>query len=84
MPTYHYKCENCDYEVFLCQKFSDAPLKKCPECTKHSLCKIISGGLGFFARKDPTTLGQLRDKNHKKFGRQKVLENAIEKGWVKE
>lgn len=46
MPTYEYKCSNCgyDYEVF--QSIKAEPLKKCPNCGKNKLKKIISGGVG--------------------------------------
>ena len=32
MPTYDYKCENCDHMFEYFQAMSDLPLKKCPEC----------------------------------------------------
>ena len=46
MPTYDYICNNCEkmYEYF--QSMSDAPKKKCPECKKNSLRRVISGGTG--------------------------------------
>ena len=42
MPIYDYKCSKCDYEFELIQKFSDDPVKKCPECFKNSVSKMIS------------------------------------------
>ncbi len=32
MPTYAYRCTNCAHEFEAFQKFSDDPLKECPEC----------------------------------------------------
>lgn len=32
MPLYEYGCENCGKITEVMQKFSDAPLEKCPEC----------------------------------------------------
>lgn len=32
MPTYAYRCTNCAHEFEAVQKFSDDPLKECPEC----------------------------------------------------
>ena len=46
MPTYDYICNDCEkmYEYF--QSMSDVPMKKCPECKKNSLRRVISGGTG--------------------------------------
>ncbi len=46
MPTYDYICNDCEkvYEYF--QSMSDDPIKKCPECKKNSLRRVISGGTG--------------------------------------
>jgi len=45
MPTYEYKCKNCEevFEIF--QKMTDAPLRDCPVCG-GVLSKVISGGIG--------------------------------------
>ena len=45
MPTYEYECDNCNktFEVF--QKITDAPLKKCPKCSKK-ISRLIGGGSG--------------------------------------
>jgi putative FmdB family regulatory protein len=32
MPLYEYKCEKCGHRFEKIQKFSDKPVKKCPEC----------------------------------------------------
>lgn len=42
MPTYQYKCNNCDcyFEEF--QKITDEALKTCPKCGKDSLERLIS------------------------------------------
>lgn len=32
MPTYTYRCKNCDHEFDVRQRMTDAPLKVCPEC----------------------------------------------------
>ena len=42
MPIYEYKCSECEHELEVIQRFSDDPLKKCPECNKNSLNKLIS------------------------------------------
>jgi putative FmdB family regulatory protein len=42
MPFYEYQCKACGAEVEVLQKISDAPLKKCPECGKSQLVKLVS------------------------------------------
>src|SRR5262244_288040 len=32
MPLYEYKCKKCGHRFEKIQKFSDKPVKKCPEC----------------------------------------------------
>jgi len=32
MPLYEYLCKKCGHRFERIQKFSDAPVKKCPEC----------------------------------------------------
>lgn len=55
MPIYTYRCENCGVQFERNQKFSDAPLTRCPECGKKSLRKvytpvgIVFKGPGFYA-----------------------------------
>ena len=55
MPIYTYRCESCGVQFERNQKFSDAPLTRCPECGKKSLRKvytpvgIVFKGSGFYA-----------------------------------
>ena len=42
MPFYEYQCSACNAHVEVLQKISDAPLKKCPECGKKKLARLIS------------------------------------------
>ena len=55
MPVYVYHCDSCGFQFEQQQKFSDNPLKKCPECSKNSLHKvytpvgIIYKGSGFYS-----------------------------------
>jgi putative FmdB family regulatory protein len=46
MPFYEYKCSNCGFELEELQKMSDEPLKKCPECGKNTLQKLLGTGGG--------------------------------------
>jgi putative FmdB family regulatory protein len=42
MPFYEYQCRACGAQVEVLQKVTDAPLKKCPECGKSQLTKLVS------------------------------------------
>ena len=42
MPFYEYQCRACGALTEVLQKISDAALKKCPECGKNQLTKLIS------------------------------------------
>ena len=44
MPTYDYHCTNCDHEFELFQSMSDGVKKKCPECGKMALERLIGTG----------------------------------------
>ncbi len=42
MPLYEYRCKKCGHEFEKIQKFSDAPIKKCPKCGKKAVEKLLS------------------------------------------
>lgn len=46
MPTYEYRCRFCHRVSDAFQRMSDAPLVKCPYCSKEGLERIVSGGAG--------------------------------------
>ena len=56
MPVYVYHCDNCGNQFEKNQRFSDEPLKICPECGKKALHKVITApvsviykGSGFYS-----------------------------------
>lgn len=55
MPVYSYRCNNCGVQFDRHQKFSEEPLKICPECGKPELRKlyqpvgIVFKGSGFYS-----------------------------------
>jgi putative FmdB family regulatory protein len=42
MPIYEYQCQKCHHHLEALQKFSDKPLRECPECGKHTLLRLVS------------------------------------------
>lgn len=47
MPTYEYICDACEHELEEFQSITAKPLKKCPECGKPKLRRLIGTGAGF-------------------------------------
>ncbi len=46
MPTYDYACTHCNHKFEVLQSITAAPLRKCPECGRRSLRRLIGGGAG--------------------------------------
>jgi putative FmdB family regulatory protein len=44
MPTYDYLCDGCGHQFELFQSIKDDPEKKCPECAKPKLRRLIGAG----------------------------------------
>lgn len=42
MPIYEYQCKNCDYYFEELQSFNDKSVKKCPNCKKNKVERLIS------------------------------------------
>jgi putative FmdB family regulatory protein len=54
MPTYQYRCTECDAELEVVQKFSDDALTICPECDGrlrkvYNAVGVVFKGSGFYA-----------------------------------
>lgn len=46
MPTYAYRCEACGHRFEEFQSIMADALRKCPECGKPALQRLIGGGAG--------------------------------------
>jgi putative FmdB family regulatory protein len=46
VPTYEYKCTACGYAFERFQSIKAAPIKKCPECGKSKVKRLIGMGAG--------------------------------------
>ena len=42
MPIYEYECKACGYIFDEMQNFKDKPIKKCPQCKKNKVQRLIS------------------------------------------
>ena len=46
MPTYEYKCNACGHTFEKFQSITADPVKKCPQCGKLKVKRLISAGAG--------------------------------------
>ncbi len=74
MPLYTYQCDNCGVQFEQMQKFTDKPIKRCPECNKSSVRRVIQPagiifkGSGWYKtdnRSSPSSSSSSTSKNSK-------------------
>lgn len=79
MPTYNYKCTNCDKRFTQLQAMSDKPIEKCGNCSGQ-VRRIISGGTGMIFKGEGFYLTDYaRKKNGVKNGDSKPEKQAKQK-----
>ena len=66
MITYDYECSSCDHSFSISQSIKDDALSKCPECKKKKLQRVILEAPIAFVMGEPTTVGQMADRNRSK------------------
>lgn len=64
MPTYDYRCNACGHVFEEFQMMSEAELKKCPECKKNKLERLIGAGAGFLFKGSGYYLTDYRSKSY--------------------
>ena len=70
MPTYSYACTACEHHFDTVQKFTDASLTDCPECSGRlrklfSSVGIVFKGSGFYRTDSRTSSSDKPDSNGK-------------------
>ena len=50
MPTYEYVCDRCEHRFELFQQMTDPVKRKCPECGKLALRRLVGAGAGVLFR----------------------------------
>src|SRR5947208_16734492 len=65
MPTYEYKCNSCGHRFEKFQSMSSAPIKKCPECGKNKVQRLISTGAGLIFKGSGFYITDYRDAGYK-------------------
>jgi putative FmdB family regulatory protein len=64
MPTYEYKCDACGFEFEKFQSMSSAPIKKCPQCGKSKVRRLIGTGAGLIFKGSGFYITDYRDKSY--------------------
>lgn len=62
MPTYEYKCEACGHAFERFQPITAQPIKKCPECGKNQVRRLIGTGAGLIFKGSGFYITDYRDK----------------------
>ena len=66
MPTYDYICENCRCEFEQFQPITARPLRKCPNCGKMELRRLIGSGSGVIFKGSGFYQTDYRSESYKK------------------
>ena len=66
MPTYEYVCNNCKHEFERFQSMKDRPIRKCPECGKLKVQRLIGAGAGIIFKGSGFYQTDYRSEGYKK------------------
>jgi putative FmdB family regulatory protein len=64
MPTYEYKCDACGVAFERFQSIMADPIKRCPECGKAKVRRLISTGAGLIFKGSGFYITDYRDKSY--------------------
>jgi len=66
MPTYEYACTACEHRFEEFQSITAKPLRKCPQCGKSSLKRLIGTGAGILFKGSGFYITDYRSEGYKK------------------
>jgi len=66
MPTYEYVCNNCQHEFEQFQSMKARPIRKCPECGKLGVQRLIGAGAGIIFKGSGFYQTDYRSEGYKK------------------
>ena len=64
MPTYEYKCDACGHEFERFQSITAEPIRRCPECGKAKVRRLIGTGAGLIFKGSGFYITDYRDKSY--------------------
>jgi putative FmdB family regulatory protein len=66
MPTYEYVCDACDHQFELFQSIKAEPERKCPECGRRKLRRLIGPGAAIVFKGSGFYATDYRSESYKK------------------
>lgn len=72
MITYEYECTNCDVNFDVMQSIKDDAYTVCPKCNKDTIHRILHSPLHIQIKGEPTTIGQLAERNAKNMSKEQM------------
>ena len=64
MPTYEYRCEACGHTFEQFQSIKADPIRRCPQCGKNKVKRLISTGAGLIFKGSGFYITDYRDKSY--------------------
>jgi putative FmdB family regulatory protein len=82
MPTYEYECDACHHRFDEFQSFSEPPLRKCPQCGKSKLRRLLGTGAAVIFKGSGFYQTDYRSESYKAAAKaeQEAAKPAAEKG----
>jgi putative FmdB family regulatory protein len=65
MPTYEYKCFACDHTFEQFQSITAAPIKRCPQCGKSKVKRLLGTGAGLIFKGSGFYITDYRSESYK-------------------
>jgi putative FmdB family regulatory protein len=65
MPTYDYQCESCGHRFEKFQSITAAPIRRCPDCGKNRVKRLIGTGAGLIFKGSGFYITDYRDSGYK-------------------
>jgi putative FmdB family regulatory protein len=65
MPTYEYQCDACGKKFEKFQSIKSAPIRKCPNCGKNKVRRLISTGAGLIFKGSGFYITDYRSESYK-------------------
>lgn len=64
MPTYDYECNACGHKFEFFQSITSSPIRKCPDCKKLKVRRLIGTGAGIIFKGSGFYCTDYRDKTY--------------------
>lgn len=79
MPTYDYRCVNCQHEFELFQSMTESAKRKCPKCGKNALERLIGTGAAVLFKGSGFYQTDYRSETYKKAAKSESGESTATK-----